>query len=103
MRSHEPAIQAQDYPHAERQSANVAARNAEKGEVMAIEALEGLTDEQLFSEANADEAPADTAVAEPASEPAEQQGKHAMRQAGSPAKTPSLRHQRQPIRRHARR
>lgn len=41
---------------------------------MAIEALEGLTDQQLFSEANADEAPADTVVAEPAEAPAEQPG-----------------------------
>lgn len=40
---------------------------------MAIEALEGLTDEQLFSEANADEAPAEKVEAE-APEPAEQPG-----------------------------
>jgi hypothetical protein len=38
---------------------------------MAIEALEGVTDEELFNQANADEAPADEAVVEPA-EPAEQ-------------------------------
>jgi hypothetical protein len=38
---------------------------------MAIEALEGVTDEQLFNEANADEAPADEAVVSPL-KPAEQ-------------------------------
>lgn len=41
---------------------------------MAIEALEGLTDEQLFNDANADEAPADTPVADAPEAPAEQPG-----------------------------
>lgn len=40
---------------------------------MAIEALEGLTDEQLFSEANADEDTTETVVAEPAPEPESEQ------------------------------
>ncbi len=48
---------------------------------MAIEALEGLTDEDLFNEANADEAPADEAAAEPAGE-AEQQPEQARDDAG---------------------
>jgi hypothetical protein len=70
---------------------------------MAIEALEGLTDEQLFSEANADEAPAETVVVEAPEARLNSQGKHAMRQAGSPRSEPEPEHQRQPIRRHARR
>jgi hypothetical protein len=57
---------------------------------MSIKALEGLTDEQLFSEANSDEAPAE-AVAEPAGEPAEQDGQprdDAGRFAGKPETPP---------------
>lgn len=41
---------------------------------MAIEALAGLTDEQLFNEANADEEPADIAAPETPEPPAEQPG-----------------------------
>lgn len=41
---------------------------------MAIDALAGLTDEQLFSDANADEAPADTVEAEAPEAPGEQPG-----------------------------
>jgi hypothetical protein len=41
----------------------VIARNA-KGEVMSIEALEGITDQELFDQANADEVPVDEPVAE---------------------------------------
>lgn len=36
---------------------------------MAIEALEGLTDEELFSDANSDDAPAEEVIAEPTPEP----------------------------------
>ena len=39
---------------------------------MTIEALEGITDEQLFNDANSDEAPADEAAVEVAEAPAEQ-------------------------------
>jgi hypothetical protein len=39
---------------------------------MAIEALEGISDQELFDQANADEAPADTPLAEPADAPVEQ-------------------------------
>jgi hypothetical protein len=58
---------------------------------MAIEALEGLTDEQLFKDANADEAPADPVVAEVAETPAEQLGQardEAGRFAGKPEPQP---------------
>lgn len=58
---------------------------------MAIEALEGLTDEQLFADANADEAPADTPVVEAPEAPAEQPGQardDAGRFAGKPEAEP---------------
>jgi len=41
---------------------------------MSIEALEGITDEQLFNDANSDEPVADEATPEPAAEPVEQDG-----------------------------
>jgi len=55
---------------------------------MTIEALEGITDEQLFNDANSDEAPAEEAVIEVAETPAEQPEQardEAGRFAGKPA------------------
>jgi hypothetical protein len=49
---------------------------------MAIEALKGLSDEQLFNEANADEEEAQEAAAEPAGEPDEEQPAQARDEAG---------------------
>jgi hypothetical protein len=58
---------------------------------MAIEALEGVTDEELFNDANSDEAPAEEVVAEPAevteqSQARDEQGKFAAK-ADEPAAT----------------
>jgi len=59
---------------------------------MTIEALEGITDEQLYSDANSDEAPAEEAVVEAPEAPAEQpeqardeQGRFAEKPADEPA------------------
>jgi hypothetical protein len=59
---------------------------------MSIEALEGITDEQLFNDANSDEPVADEAPPEPAAEPVEQDGQprdEAGRFAGKPAEEPA--------------
>lgn len=58
---------------------------------MAIEALEGLSDQELFDEANSDDAPAVEVVAEPVGEPAEQRDQardEAGRFAGKPENEP---------------
>jgi hypothetical protein len=59
---------------------------------MSIEALEGITDEQLFNDANSDEPVADEATPEPAAEPVEQDGQprdEAGRFAGKSAEEPA--------------
>jgi hypothetical protein len=59
---------------------------------MTIEALEGITDEQLFNDANSDEPVADEAPPEPAAEPVEQDGQprdEAGRFAEKPAEEPA--------------
>jgi hypothetical protein len=57
---------------------------------MSIEALEGITDEQLFNDANSDEAPAEAVVEAPEAEQPEQardeQGRFAEKPADEPAK-----------------